>query len=190
MGSSPGWPPSYPVPPAYPPVQPDSSATPKVRPISGVRRVGMTVAVIGSVFVAGLAGALVGTHIGSTPTPPAAPSTAPTSDQPSPANVRTQTIDLCTRFAAGYAALPSPQNSSADVVPAADYISDALRDNPVADAGVRSAITESLRLFREHAAALSREPARGAIQPPTHWTAATANAADDRVWSVCESYQG
>lgn len=189
MSSSPGWSPSYPVPPAYPPVQPDSSAPPKVRPSSGARRAGMTAAVIGSVFVAGLAGVLVGTHIGSTPTPLAAPSAALASD-PSPANVRTQTIDLCTRFAAGYSALPSPQNSAADVVPAANYISDALRDNPVADAGVRSAITESLRLFREHAAALSREPARGAIQPPTHWTAATANAADDRVWSACESYQG
>jgi hypothetical protein len=194
--SAPGWqPPFCPGgPPTYAPAKPESSARPGIpsgrRPTSGARRAGMAAGVSACVFATGLAGVLVGIHIGSAPAPAAVTSTTPTSVQPSPADVRAQTIDLCTRFAAGYAALPSPQHTAADVVPAANYIGDAVRDNPVADGGVRSAVAESLRLFREHAAVLSREPARGAVQPPTNWTAAAANAADDRVWSACESYPG
>jgi hypothetical protein len=144
-------------------------------------------ALISCVFGAGLAGVVVGHRMASTRTSTPAPAASPV--QPSLDVTRAQTIDLCTRFAAGYAALPSPQTSAADVVPAANYIADALRDNPIADLGVRSGVTESLRIFREHAAALSREPARGAVQPPTDWTAAAANAADDRVWSLCDGFK-
>lgn len=104
--------------------------------------------------------------------------------------MRAQTVDLCTRFATAYAAIPSPQNISADVVPAANYVADALRDNFAADSGVRAAVAKSLQLLRDHGAALSREPARGAVRPPTNWTAAAANAADDQVWAACNGYQG
>ncbi|MCV7224793.1 hypothetical protein [Mycolicibacterium komossense] len=97
---------------------------------------------------------------------------------------------MCTRFATAYAAIPTPQNIAADVVPAANYIADALRDNAIADSGVRAAIAKSLQQLRDQGAALSRQPARGAVQPPTDWTAAPANAADDQVWSSCEGYQG
>lgn len=156
--------------------------------MSSARRAGLATVVIACVFGAGLAGVIVGTHIGSTPTPTAAPAPAPPS--PSPDQIRAQTIDLCTRFAAAYAAIPTPQTKSADIVPAANYVADALRDDSAADPAVRAAMTESLRLMRDQGAALSREPARGAVQPPTNWTAGAANAADDRVWSACQAYQG
>ncbi len=48
---------------------------------------------------------------------------------------------------------------------------------------------KSLQLMRDQGAALSREPSKGAVQPPTGWTAATANAADDKVWALCNGYQ-
>jgi hypothetical protein len=194
-------PPVYPPgPPAYAPAQPETSTPPGTpsdvrRPGgAGARRAGMVAAVAAIVFGAGLAGVIVGTRIGgATPGTSAAESIPPSASPPPPptaAQVRAETVDLCTRFAAGYAAMPTPQNNAADVVPAANYIGDALRDNANADSGVRSTVTASLRLFRAHAAALSREPAKGAVQPPTDWTAAAANAADDAVWSACNGYQG
>jgi hypothetical protein len=184
----PSWPPAtapQSVPPA-PESQPLTSGGHQTT--IGTRRVVLVAAVIAAVFGAGLAGVVVGTHVTSPPRPAVAPTAAPPTVDPD--EIRAETVDLCTRFAAAYAALPTPQNSAADVVPAANYIADALRENPIADAAVRAAITESLRLFRQHAAALSREPARGAVQPPTNWTAAAANAADDQVWTACQGYQG
>lgn len=184
--------PAHPAPPAYGPASAPGAVQDSRRGNAGLR-VGMVAGATVLVFVAGLAGVIVGAQITPSPTaspPAAAPPSGPPPVAPSPTQVRAQTIDLCTRFAAGYAAVPSPQKSAADVVPAANYISDALRDNMIADPVVRSAVTESLRLFRSQAAALSREPAKGAVQPPADWTAAASNAADDAVWSACNGYQG
>jgi hypothetical protein len=142
MSSLPGWQPQIgPPPPAgYSPAQPDSSFSPPKRlpvdrPMSGARRAGAVAALISCVFGAGLAGVVVGHRMASTRTSTPAPAASPV--QPSLDVTRAQTIDLCTRFAAGYAALPSPQTSAADVVPAANYIADALRDNPIAEGSVR-----------------------------------------------------
>lgn len=192
--NSPAWRPAYLAPPGYPPAQPGLPAPPQALPSghpgTGRRRAGLVATVIVSILGAGLAGVLVGTQTGSTstPTPAAAPDPAPPS--PTTDQIRAQTIDLCTRFAAGYAMLPSPPRTAADIGPAANYIADALRDNASADPTIRTAIAESLRLYRDRAAMVSREPARGAVQPPTNWNADTANAADNRVWSACDSYQG
>lgn len=186
------WQPTHPAPPAYGPA--GGPAAPQYSRGGNVaRRAGMVAGVAVLVFVAGLAGVIVGAQIPPSPTaspPAAAPPSGPPPAAPDPNQVRAQTIDLCTRFAAAYSSYPSPQKSAADVVPTANYISDALRDNQIADPGVRSAMTESLRQFRDHAAGFSREPAKGAVQPPTGWTAAAANAADEAVWSACTGYQG
>lgn len=147
-------------------------------------------ALIASVFIAGGVGVVVGTRVAGTPAQaPPAPTTTQ-APEPTADEVRAQTVDLCTRFAAGYAALPAPQNTAADVVPAANFIADAVNDNHSADPHVRDAVIAALRLFRDHAAALSREPVKGAVQPPTTWTAASANAADDRVWAACWDFKG
>ncbi|MFQ2879839.1 hypothetical protein ACX9NJ_27965 [Mycobacterium sp. ML2] len=186
-------------PPAAPAPMPGSlppgpCAPPPARTHSGRRRRGVLrrtavgAAFVACVFGAGVGGVAVGAHLWSRPTTgttmprPAAPA-------PAPEVVRTQTINLCTRFAAAYASIPTPQTRAADMIPAANYIADALRDTPVGDPGIRAAITTSLQLMRDHGAALSREPAKGAVQPPVGWTAAAANAADDQVWALCNGYQ-
>ena len=165
----------------YPPAQPPRS------PKGGL----ITAAIIGAAAIAltaGAIGGLIGNHMatGSAPAAaaPAAP-TAPTSEQ-----VHAATVDLCTRFAAGYRAMPSPQNTAFDVLPTANFIADALRDNSAADSTIREAVDKSLQLRRQHAAAASGEQTRGAIRPAVGWTADAANNADQRVWDLCRAYGG
>lgn len=182
-------PPPLPGPPIpFPPTAP--------RPGRTDSRRGPVVAGVIAACVAVLVAGAVGVYIGSVTAtkdqqasqaapapPPSAP--APTSDQ-----VRAATVDLCTRFAAGYRAMPSPQHTSFDVVPTVNYIADALRDNPIADPSIRDAVTKSLALLRDQAAAYSREPSAGAIHVPQDWKAAPGNAADQRVWDLCRAYEG
>ena len=192
MGSSPGW--QAPPPPGVAPFAPPYPMAPPPqarRQFNGKRRAVLSVAVLLAVFGAALIGVIAGTHIAS-PSPKIPPASALDASPPAPSSeaVRTQTVDLCTRFATAYAAIPTPQNAAADVVPAANYVAEGLRDNADADADVRKAVIESLRMLQDHGAALSREPSRGAVQPPTNWTAAAANAADDQVWAACYGYKG
>lgn len=195
--STPWQPPAYPPGTSpYPPAQTAGSTppgTPAATHRSGARRAVLAAAVAAVALVAGLAGVIVGAQITSTPTanpPAAAPSESPPA-APSPSQIRTQTIDLCTRFASGYAMLPTPPKTSADIGPAADYIADALRDNGFAEPAIRTAVSDSLRLYRERAAMLSKAPAQGAVQAPSgSWSPAAADAADDAVWSACHGYQG
>lgn len=192
---------TYPTPaaayPAAPGVLPPAPPNPQMpqfypAPPPRKRKGGLIAAAIGGAaaiaLAAGVVGGLIGNHMAGTTAaapPPAAGPPAPTSEQ-----VHAATVDLCTRFAGGYRALPSPQNTGFDVLPTANYIADALRDNPAADGSIRDAVTRSLALLRDHAASASGEPTRGAIQPPTHWTAAAANEADQRVWDLCRAYEG
>lgn len=173
-----------PVPPTPPPFYP----APTPRKGKG----GLIATVIGGAaaiaLTAGVVGGLIGNQMAGTTVaspPPTATPPAPTAEQ-----VDAATIDLCTRFAAGYRAMPSPQNTGFDVIPTASFISDALRDNAAADSSIRDAVAESLNLLRDHAAAASGEPARGAIQPPNTWTATAANIADQKVWDLCRAYGG
>lgn len=156
------------------------------------RRGGLIAAVVGGAAIvavtAGVVGGLIGNHMaGNTAAspPPAATPPAPTAEQ-----VNAETVDLCTRFAAGYRAMPTPQNTAFDVLPTANFIADALRDNPGADGSIRDAVSRSLELLREHAASASGEATRGAIQPPSGWTPAAANTADQKVWDLCRAHGG
>lgn len=168
-----------PMAPGYPPAQPPRS--PKGALI--------TAAIVGAAAIAltaGAIGGLIGNHMASSPAP-AAPATppAPTSEQ-----VHVATVDLCTRFAAGDRAMPSPQNTGFDVIPSYNYVAEALRDNPAADSAIRDAVSASLKLARDQASHFSNTPAKGAIQPATGWTVEAANAADQRVWDLCKAYGG
>jgi hypothetical protein len=148
-------------------------------------------AIVGAAAIAltaGGIGRLIGNHIltGSAAQYSPQPVTAPpasTAEQ-----VHAATVDLCTRFAAGYHAMPSAQNTAADVIPSLTYITQALNDDLAADGTIRNALTESLKLARDQASKLTNEPARGAIQPSTSWTAAAANAADQKVWDLCRAF--
>ena len=124
------------------------------------------------------------------PEPPAAPT--PAIAAPTSGEITADTIDLCTSWAAAYAALPSPQTSVADLLPAASYVLNALRSDPAADHDIRVAVAESVKLWRAHAAALSHEPDNGAIQPGPRFSqqdADTSNAADEQAVTLCRSYQ-
>lgn len=68
----------------------------------------ITAAIIGVAaiaLIAGGIGGLIGNHMATAPTPAAAaPAASPTAEQ-----VHAATVDLCTRFAAGDRAMPTPQ---------------------------------------------------------------------------------
>jgi len=151
----------------------------------------ITAAIVGAAaiaLIAGGIGGLIGNHMATAPAPAAAaPATppAPTAEQ-----VHAATVDLCTRFAAGDRAMPTPQATGFDVIPSYNYISEALRENPDADSAIRDAVADSLRLYRDQASKLSHEPTRGAVQPAIGWTASMANTADQRVWDLCKGYGG
>ena len=172
-----------PMPPLMaPPPQPAPS-----RSRRGWIAAGITAAAV-TVFGAGAIGVLVGTHLASTSNKPAASGSE--SATVTAAQIKDQTVDLCTRFAAGYRAMPSPQNNGFDVVPIANYIADALRDNPAADSDIRSAVEASLTGLRTHVADSSHEPSAGAIQMPQEWSVERANDADRHVWNLCRAYEG
>lgn len=173
--------------PSLPPLPQSYPPPPSRRPKGGL----ITAAIIGAAAIAltaGGIGGLIGNHLAAgsaaqSSTPPVSAPPAATAEQ-----VHAATVDLCTRFAAGYRAMPSPQNSGFDVLPTANFISDALRDNPAADTDVRHAVTKSLILLRAHVSAAGGERSQGAIQTPTNWTADAANNADQRVWDLCRAY--
>ncbi|MFL0286821.1 hypothetical protein ACJH6J_20225 [Mycobacterium sp. SMC-18] len=167
--------------PGYPPAQPPRS------PKGGL----ITAAIVGAAAIAltaGAIGGLIGNHMATGSAPAAAAPAAPPA--PTTEQVHAATVDLCTRFAAGYRAMPSPQNTAFDVLPTANFIADALRDNSAADSTIREAVDKSLQLLRQHAAAASGEQTRGAIRPAVGWTADAANNADQRVWDLCRAYGG
>ncbi|WP_396912720.1 hypothetical protein [Mycolicibacterium sp.] len=141
----------------------------------------LAAAVLGAT-AGGAAGVAFGARMMSQDKPPS--TAAPVSSN----EINAATTDLCTRFAAGYQSMPSPQESGFDLLPTLNYIADALRDNPEADAEIRAAIAESLRQAREHAAWLINDRRAGAIQPPSSWSKDSANAADQRVWDLCRAY--
>lgn len=179
-GATPPSPPTPQMPHFYPPPAP-----PK-------RKGGLIAAIVGGAAVvalaAGVVGGLIGNHMASTTEASPTRAAVPAQPEPTAQQVNAATVDLCTRFAAGYRAMPSPQNTGFDVLPTANYIADAIRDNPDADGPIRDAVNRSLSLLRQHAANASGEATRGAIQPPTSWTAAAANEADQKVWDLCRAY--
>lgn len=168
------------APTPYPPPGP-SYYGPHVAPGGGRRWslvVSAAVATVG-IIAAGATGVFAGISMAR----PEQPSAVASTD-----TMRAQTVDLCTRFVAGYRALPTPQKTGADLIPTATYIADALRDNPLADTDIRAAVADSLSLTRDQAAHLSGEAVRGAIQPPNDWSVERANHADQRVFDACRAY--
>jgi len=166
--------------PGYPTAPPRKS--------KGGRIAAAIIGVAAIALTAGGIGGLIGNHMATAPAPAAAAPAAPPA--PTAEQVHTSTVDLCTRFAAGDRAMPTPQATGFDVIPSYNYISEALRENPDADSTIRDAVADSLRLYRDQASKLSHEPARGAVQPAIGWTASAANTADQRVWDLCKGYGG
>lgn len=150
------------------------------------RRSPLLVAIGATAVTAGLVGAIIGAVAGVTITARDEPA-APNVKSPAAAEIYAANVDLCTRFAAAYAAMPAPQNSGMDILPVATAIDQALNENPNADYTIREAIRESGRLLHEHAATLIHEPDKGFVISPKGWSAEKANAADKRAWDVCQA---
>lgn len=168
--------------------QPATAPLPRAVPPAPPRRTRMALGVaVLSVFAGAISGVAVGAHL-NTNTVTAAPQ--PTASVPTAEQVRAATVDLCTRYATGYTAIPDSPSNAADVLPTLNYIGAALADNPAADAQIRTAVADSLTLDRGQAAHLSRTPADGAIQPPAQWRGVEANAASEHVWGLCRAYGG
>ena len=164
---------------------------PRRRDGKGFRR-GLSVAIVIAVCLAVVIVGAVGVYAysrltsstsGQREAPPAQVLSAPTAEQ-----VRAATVDLCTRFAAGYRAMPAPQNTGFDLIPTINYIAHALRDDSIADGAIRQAVAKSLLGLRDHAMLLSGEANHGAIQNPKNWSVDTAAHADQRVWDLCRAY--
>lgn len=172
-------PPTPPMPQFYPAPAPRKRKGGNIAAVIGVAVV--------AVLTAGVIGGLIGNHMatGTTaaPPPPAAAPPAPTAEQ-----VKASTIDLCTRFAAGYRAMPSPQRSTGDILPSYNYISEALNANPNADTAIRDAVAQSLKMARDQISNFSDQPRVGAIEPSKTWTAEAANAVDQHAWDLCKAY--
>jgi hypothetical protein len=187
------WPPAatYPGGPGAMPPAPPTPQMPQFYPAPAPRKRtgGLIAAVLGGAVVvaltAGAVGGFIGNHLASSTS---AQSPQPVMALPTAEETHVATVDLCTRFAAGYHAIPDAQNSAADVIPSLTYITQALNDDQAADSTIRNAIAESLKLARDQASKLTKEPARGAIQPATTWTVQAANTADQRVWDLCRAY--
>ena len=185
---APGQPPTPPQ--GYYPSAP-SGPVPSTPSVGKARRGVVAAAGVGAliaVFAAGIGGVFVGSRLNDAPTA-SEPTTTAAPPPPTEAEVKAATVDLCTRFAAAYRAMPVPQNTGMDVIPTLNYIADALRDNTIADPGIHSAMEQSLKLFRDQTSYLMKNEApRGAIQPATDWTPEASNAADQRVWDPCRAY--
>lgn len=177
-GAMPPAPPAPSIPQFYPAPAPRKHKGGNIAAVIGVAVV--------AVLTAGVVGGLIGNHIAGTtaaPPPPAATPPTPTAEQ-----VRASTIDLCTRFAAGYRAMPSPQRSTGDILPSYNYISEALNANPNADNAIRDAVAQSLKMARDQISNFSDQPRVGAIEPSKTWTAEAANAVDQHAWDLCKAY--
>lgn len=177
-GAMPPAPPTPPMPQFYPAPAPRKRKGANIAAVIG----GAVVAML----TAGLIGGLIGNHMAGTAA--AAPPPAATPPRPTAEQVKASTIDLCTRFAAGYRAMPSPQRSTGDILPSYNYISEALNANPNADNAIRDAVAHSLKMARDQISNFSDQPRVGAIEPSKTWTAEAANAVDQHAWDLCKAY--
>lgn len=150
------------------------------------RRGKLLLALAGTAVAAGLLGAIVGTVAGLTIGANNAEPHTPAAKTPTAAEIEAANVQVCTRFAAAYVAMPTPQTSGMDVLPVAAEISEAMKDNPNADPRILNATGDVVEQLRQHAAVLSREPQKGFVRPPTDWTAKKANEADNKAWNLCQ----
>ena len=179
------------APPAVAPPSAPPSVPPHLAPRPAARTrwpwiVAIAAALVAGAIAGGVAGVITGAHRARpvTTTSPAAPM-PPTVEQ-----VHAQTVQLCTAWAVGTRAMPIPQTRAIDVLPSINYIAAALAANPVADPGIRAAMTTDLALSRQQADALTNEPAAGAIQPATGWSADASNDSEENVFKLCRAYTG
>lgn len=150
------------------------------------RRGKLILALAGTAVAAGLLGAILGTVTGLTIGAKNAEPQTPAAKTPTAAEIETANVQVCTRFAAAYVAMPSHQNSGMDVLPVATELQAAVAENPNASPRVLNAVAQVAEYTRQQAAALSREEQKGFVRPPLDWSAKNANAASEAAWDICQ----
>ena len=103
---------------------------------------------------------------------------------PSPAEVHAQDVALCTSYAIINTAIPTPDTTGSDLLPAVAALQNALAENPYASPPVRAAVTDMTSVYEARIAAHGKVRARGLAEPPPY-TVEAHKAASAEVWAVC-----
>lgn len=112
------------------------------------------------------------------------PANAPAGAPPSATEVHAQDVSLCTSYAIINTAIPTPDTSGSDLLPAVAALQTALAENPNASAPVRVAVTDMTSVYEARIAAHGGVRARGLAEPPLY-TVEGHKAASAQVWAVC-----
>lgn len=112
------------------------------------------------------------------------PASASAGGVPSPAEVHAQDVSLCTSYAIINTAIPTPDTSGADLLPAVAALKIALAENPSASAPVRAAVTDMASVYEARIASHGKVRTRGLAEPPPY-TVEAHKAASAEAWSVC-----
>lgn len=177
------------VPPAPPPSAPGQPPSP------ARRRWVMSAVVGGTAVVALIAGVTLGAAFGGGGASDSGNSEGPgaaLSDTtgvagggaPSPAEVHAQDVALCTSYAIINTAIPTPDTTGSDLLPAVAALQNALAENPYASPPVRAAVTDMTSVYEARIAAHGKVRARGLAEPPPY-TVEAHKAASAEVWAVC-----
>lgn len=103
---------------------------------------------------------------------------------PSPAEIHAQDVSLCTSYAIINTAIPTPDTTGSDLLPAVAALQNALAENPYASPPVRAAVTDMTSVYEARIAAHGKVRARGLAEPPPY-TVEAHKAASAEVWAVC-----
>jgi hypothetical protein len=109
----------------------------------------------------------------------------PSSATASPDIVHEQDVKLCTSYAVMNTTIPRPYTSATDLLPAMTVLQEKLDTNPAASTEVRDAITGVVDVLYARVARYGEVRERGLAEPPVY-DQATAQAAMDHAWQVCQ----
>lgn len=177
------------LPPAPPPGAPGQPPSP------ARRRWVMPAVVGGTAVVALIAGVTLGAAFGGGGASNSGNSEGPGAIQsdptgvagggaPSPAEIHAQDVSLCTSYAIINTAIPTPDTTGSDLLPAVAALQNALAENPYASPPVRAAVTDMTSVYEARIAAHGKVRARGLAEPPPY-TVEAHKAASAEVWAVC-----
>lgn len=136
-----------------------------------------------SLAAAVVAGCLVGGGIalGSQLRPPE----PTTQNNPTATDSHAQDVQLCTAYAAINSAMPKPQDTALQVLPAVNGLRLALNEAPSASRDIRSAITDVVHNYDALIADFGKVRSRG-LAAPTPYDVSTAQESLERAWDVCQ----
>jgi hypothetical protein len=161
------------VAPPYPPA-PGYGNTPAAPPHKQ-RRGGLIVGIAAAVLIAGLLGGGIGAFAATRTHQAAVPA----------ADMHTQDIQLCTAYATINSALPKPQDTALELLPAVNGLRLAIAESPGASPEIRAAITDVIRNYDALIATFGKVRSRG-LADPTPYDVAKAQHIIEAAWDACQ----